>query len=248
MIRIKDIREINPKIANRFERSQTECKQRMVSAMECKLDKATIYYEVIGEGKPIVMLHGWPLDHRYMQADMEPIFALRGGWKRIYPDLPGMGKTPAVDWITSHDQMLQVVMDFIDQVVHGKRFSVAGASYGGYLARGLVYRRSERMHGLLLTAPLVQPDDEKSVLPPHTSIVEDPAIYSEVAPGVAKSFRGFAVVQSKKFLDYMRANIYPAAEMADHKFLEKLGEHYFSFDVDKLPAPFTGPTLICTGR
>ena len=30
--------------------------------MKCELAKSTIYYEVYGEGRPLVLLHGLPLD------------------------------------------------------------------------------------------------------------------------------------------------------------------------------------------
>lgn len=39
----------------------------------------SISYQVIGEGYPIVMLHGWTLDHRVMQHAMEPLFEKRSG-------------------------------------------------------------------------------------------------------------------------------------------------------------------------
>ena len=61
--------------------------------MECDLGNITVNYESLGEGRPIVMLH----------------FARRLGWMRIYPDLPGMGRTPAAEWSRSNDDMLQVV-------------------------------------------------------------------------------------------------------------------------------------------
>jgi pimeloyl-ACP methyl ester carboxylesterase len=48
---------------------------------------------------------------------MEPIFENREGWLRIYPDLPGMGRTKGGNWITSTDQMLAVVLEFIEQVI-----------------------------------------------------------------------------------------------------------------------------------
>jgi hypothetical protein len=51
-----------------------------------------------------------------------------------------MGKTPAADWITHQDHMLDVVGDFIDVVAPNERLVVAGSSYGAYLARGLVMR------------------------------------------------------------------------------------------------------------
>lgn len=106
--------------------------------MECRLDNITIYYETFGEGRPIIMLHGSPADHITWVRLLEPIFKQRSGWKRIYPDLPGMGKTPGMDWITNQDDVLDVVLNFIDSVVPGQNVTVAGYSYGGYLAQGMV--------------------------------------------------------------------------------------------------------------
>jgi hypothetical protein len=53
--------------------------------MACRLDKINVHYEVVGEGRPILMLHGWPLDHRHLLSEMEPVFERREGWRRIYP-------------------------------------------------------------------------------------------------------------------------------------------------------------------
>lgn len=38
---------------------------------------------ILGEGRPILLLHGATLDHRHMMESFEPIFAQRGGWQRI---------------------------------------------------------------------------------------------------------------------------------------------------------------------
>ena len=51
------------------------------------------FYESAGEGRPIILLHGWMLDHLTVMDGLEPAFADRPGWRRIYPDLPGMGRT-----------------------------------------------------------------------------------------------------------------------------------------------------------
>jgi pimeloyl-ACP methyl ester carboxylesterase len=217
--------------------------------MECQLENITIHYEMIGEGRPFILLHGYPLDHRYMVRDMEPFFEQREGWKRIYPDLPGMGKTPGADWISTQDQILEIVLDFIDQVLPGQRFVVAGASYGGYLARGVIYRRSASIDGLLLTAPVILARASKRTLPAHVTLAEDRQALAEMQPEQAKDLQGFAVALTRRLADYMKANIYPAAEIADHKFLKGLDEHWaFSFDVDNLTRPFTKPALIFTGR
>ncbi len=41
--------------------------------------------------RPIVLIHGFTLDHRLMSGCMEPIFQNRTGWRRIYLDLPFAG-------------------------------------------------------------------------------------------------------------------------------------------------------------
>ena len=63
--------------------------------MQFETDKATIDYEEHGEGRPILLLHGWTMDRRVEIDNYEKIFATRPGWRRIYPDLPGMGRSVA---------------------------------------------------------------------------------------------------------------------------------------------------------
>lgn len=217
--------------------------------MECRLEDITLYYEVVGRGRPIIMLHGWPLDHRHMMSELEPVFEHREGWKRIYPDLPGMGRTPGKAWITHQDQMLDIVLNFIDAVVPEQRFVAAGESYGGYLARGVVQRRAVSMDGLLLTVPLVQAVGSQRALPPRVTLAKDPALVSELQPNEAEAMREIAVVQSRPFLEWLRTDIFPAVEAADQAFLSRVRENYaFSFEVDSLSEPFGGPTLILMAR
>jgi hypothetical protein len=70
-----------------------------------------------------------PSDHRTMARFMEPVFAHRDGWLRLYPDLPGTGHTPSVDHLATHDQMLDTMLASIDTVTPGQRFVPAGLSY-----------------------------------------------------------------------------------------------------------------------
>lgn len=42
--------------------------------MECKVSYGRIHYKIIGEGKPLVILHSMGTDHRAMQAWLEPLF------------------------------------------------------------------------------------------------------------------------------------------------------------------------------
>jgi pimeloyl-ACP methyl ester carboxylesterase len=220
--------------------------------MDCELKDITIHYELLGEGRPIIMLHGWSMDHRHMVNDMEPLFRHRDGWKRIYLDLPGHGTTPGKDWITDQDKILDVVLDFIDNVISGQRFVVVGTSAGAYLARGVVHHRSALIDGVLLTVPLIVADDTKRNVPSPVTLVADSVLVSELEPDEAEGLFQITVVQSRKVVDYIRANVPSASETGDQAFQAKIREHpenyAFSFDVDALPKPCPAPTLMVTGR
>lgn len=218
--------------------------------MLCTVNDVPVYYESYGSGRPIVLLHGYYPDHQLMTGCLEPVFARRPGWLRLYPDLPGMGRTPAREWIDSTDKMLEVVLGFIDRVLPGGRFAVAGESYGGYLARGIVHRRPEQVAGLFLLCPLIVADAGRRQLPPRTTLVSDPALMASLAPADAAEFDDIAVVQSAAHWARFRDEVLPGLRLADTRFLERLraNAYGFSFDVDALPQPFNQPALIVTGR
>ena len=220
--------------------------------MDCKLKDITVYYELFGEGRPIIMIHGWSLDHRSMQSDMEPLFRHRDGWERIYIDLPGHGRTPGKEWITNQDKMLDVVLDFIDNIIPRQRFVVAGASAGAYLSRGIAYRKSALLDGLLLVVPLIVADRAKRNVPSHITLVENPALLNELDHDEAEMLKQLAVIQNRKWGNALKAISGSAGGIGDQEFQTKISEkpenYGFTFDVDSISKPFTAPTLIVTGR
>ncbi len=216
--------------------------------MEAIVRDIPVYYEEYGTGIPILMLHGRPLDHRHIAASMEPLFLNRKGWRRIYPDLPGMGKTPGAEGITGYDQILEVVREFKEIVAPNQRFVVAGISYGGYLARGLVYQQGALIDGVLLVVPSIETDSLKKHLPLFQVLHEDPQFQAALTPQ-ERDISKIVVAQSLEVLDAFRTVFDPAAAIADHRFLSKFpGDAAFSFPVDQLNTPFPAPTLFVTGR
>ena len=216
--------------------------------MKCRVKDMQVHYEEVGSGKPILMLHGWPLDHRHIMSAMEPLFKNRPGWRRIYPDAPGMGQTRAAEWVTTHDHVLDTMLALLDALAPGERFAVAGISYGGYLARGLVHQRGAQMDGVMLDVPLVETDDRKKRLPPRTVLREDPEFLAALTPedeGVLE----VQVIQSMAILREYREIITPAVKMADQAVLNRIKpNHFTTFDVDTLATPFPAPALFLTGR
>lgn len=218
--------------------------------MKCQLENITVHYVRRGSGRPMVMLHGFTLDHRVMLGCMEPVFAERKGWQRIYLDLPGMGKTPARPWVTSSDQMLDVVQQFIDATIPKQHFVVAAESYGAYLARGLVHRRPDVIDGLLLICPLVVADRSRRILPKPTTLVKNAELVKSLSPTEAREFQSVAVVQTRRHSKRFAREILAGIQLAGEPFLTNLQARGYalSFDVDDLPTPFEKPTLILTGR
>lgn len=123
--------------------------------MRCQVRGVVIHYESRGAGRPLLMLHGSPSDHARAMAHLEPTFRGRTGWRRVYPDLPGHGKTPGTARIRDMDDYLDVVVELADGLFGGKRFSLGGISFGAYLALAVARRRPSRLDGLLLSVPEV---------------------------------------------------------------------------------------------
>jgi pimeloyl-ACP methyl ester carboxylesterase len=219
--------------------------------MRCTVRDVPIHYEDVGTGRPLLLLHGWPGDHRYMGYFLEPVSDQRPGWRRIYPDLPGFGQTPGADWMTSQDDMLALMLAFLDTVAPGERFVVAGASYGGYLARGMLHERAARMDGLMVWVPYMEPDAAKVHLPPRQVLARDLNIAAALVPGdeLEELWAQVAVVQTAETLSVFRSSLKPAFLAADSAFGERIEQRFaFSFAVDELPVPFPAPTLVMTGR
>jgi pimeloyl-ACP methyl ester carboxylesterase len=221
--------------------------------MQCLIRDIPVYYETYDTGTPIIMLHGFGCDHRLMTGCMEPIFSSwQAEWQRIYLDLPGMGRTPGSEHIKSADDILDLVVDFIDVVIPGQRFLLAGESYGGYLSRGVLLRKFEQVEGMALIAPGITIIADRSLrnVPPRSIIVEDAQLLASLAPKDAEEFGAMAVVQDEYNWERFRDEILSGASVGDEVFLDKIkqGQYGYSFDIDRLLQPFSKPIVILTGR
>lgn len=218
--------------------------------MECKIKNVSINYEIIGNGKPIVMLHGYYVDHRVMAGCMEPVFNAKEGYKRIYLDLPGMGKSGSDEWIKSTDDILDVVIDFIEKIIPNENFLLASQSYGGYLTRGVIHKMTERIDGVLLICPVIISDFKKRTIEEHVVLASDNELLSKLTPEDAEDFNSRFVVQSEKVYERNKNEIMSGVEIADSKFLQYIQQngYAFSFDVDKVNKKIDKPSLILLGK
>ncbi|MDX9953255.1 MAG: alpha/beta hydrolase [Anaerolineae bacterium] len=219
--------------------------------MEYTVRDIPIYYEVHGSGRPILMIHGWSPDHRLMKGCMEPVFqSVDTAWQRIYLDLPGMGKTPGRSWITGTDQMLQVILEFIDGVIPEQHFSVAGESYGGYLARGVIKERTAQVDGLLLICPIAIQEIHRENATAFQVLEKDPAFVASLSEEERRYFEGINVIQTQRVWERFRDEILPGLQVADYAFLEQVLSQQVPYveNVDRIAQPYRQPTLMVMGR
>ncbi len=209
-------------------------------------------YEAIGSGIPLVMIHGFGVDRETMRGCMEPLFKNRTGWKRIYFDLPGMGATKGPKWIQTSDHMLEAVREFIRMVIPGQKFALVGESYGGYLCRGIVHQDAANVLGMCLIAPMAVAADAERDVPPQTIFKRDMAVYNDLDEGEKAFLDHLVAVQTKEVWDRFLAEMCSGWAKGDRAFQGALRyqvkNYAFSFAVDRLPQPFSGPSLILTGR
>jgi pimeloyl-ACP methyl ester carboxylesterase len=206
-----------------------------------------VHYEEAGSGRPILILHGWEGDGLTTMPEFEPFFTDRPGWRRIYPDVMSMPIAPVPEWLQGPDQVLDVLIEFMDLIAPAERFSVAGVSKGAYFGLGIVHHRPDRVDGACFSIPLLESANAhpEHPLAERQVLRHDPAMVAALRPG-EEWVLDYLTVQSEAALEGVRRWQFPApqTEASESVFRHK----WFSFEATALAAPFPGPVLMLLGH
>lgn len=107
-----------------------------------------------GKGNPLVLLHGYPLDH-HIWNEIVPL--LEDKFDLIIPDLRGFGESTTVDAVYTMDDFASDIAGLLDHLGIN-RASIAGHSMGGYVALAFARLFPNRMDGLGLISSQVLAD------------------------------------------------------------------------------------------
>lgn len=116
-----------------------------------------IHYTVSGEGKTILLLHGF-LETSSMWKDLEPEFARTH--QVVCIDLLGHGETDSLGYVHTMEDMADAVYAVL-QHLEVKKAKFIGHSMGGYVALALAEQQPQLFEGLCLMNSTFEADSEE---------------------------------------------------------------------------------------
>jgi pimeloyl-ACP methyl ester carboxylesterase len=110
------------------------------------LGGAWINVEERGAGRPILLVHGFPLDHTMWS---EQIANLSSRFRVIAPDLPGFGHSDPLASDFTMDSVADALAGLLDEMRIDEPLVYCGLSMGGYIGWRFADRHGHRLHRLI---------------------------------------------------------------------------------------------------
>ncbi|MFP6674240.1 MAG: alpha/beta fold hydrolase [Pirellulaceae bacterium] len=146
-----------------------------------------------GTGKPIVWVHGFPLDHTMWQYQYEELTEFRS----LAVDLRGFGRSDMPVDQLSLGQMAEDVNDLLEVTIPEQPFVYVGLSMGGYIAWQFLQQPArQRLSALILCDTRAAADSEemrrarrltaRRVLEEGPTVIADPMLEKLFAPSTVE--------------------------------------------------------------
>ena len=121
-----------------------------------------IFYRIEGEGKPVLLLHGFGEDGNIWNHQIKP---LSKNYLLIIPDLPGSGKSEMIKGNCTLEDYAEVVKAIADESIFKRKketqFSLIGHSMGGYITVAFAEKYPEILNSFGLFHSSAFADDEQ---------------------------------------------------------------------------------------
>jgi non-heme chloroperoxidase len=204
-----------------------------------------IYYEDMGRGRPVVLIHGWPLSGRMWEGQVNAL--LDAGYRCVTYDRRGFGNSGrpggGFDYDTFSSDLRDVVtaLDLQNAMLVG--FSMGGGEVARYLGRYGDDRVSRAM--LVAAVPpflLKTPDNAGGV---------EPSVFDDMIAGVKRDrikflsdfLKGFfnwepgKPVPSEEAIVYVKSLAWIASPLATQQCITAFGTTDFRRDLAKIRIP-----------
>lgn len=114
--------------------------------MRRQIGPVETFYQLIGQGEPLVLLHGWGCNWQIWH----PLIAgLSDNYQLIIPDLPAFGQSadPPLSWNSL--EYVEWLVAFLTEVSPDSKFTLIGHSFGGKVATLFAVKYPDRVKRLI---------------------------------------------------------------------------------------------------
>jgi pimeloyl-ACP methyl ester carboxylesterase len=185
-----------------------------------------MYYEIHGEGEPLVLLHG-----AYMTIEgMAPLLGPLASYRQVIaPELQGHGRTADVDRPITYEGMADDTAALLDRL-EIERADIVGFSMGAGVGLQLAIRHPERVRKLVAMSAGYRLD----------------GMYPEVIAGIATNSTPELMMGTPWYENYASVAPNPDDFPTLVEKLKRLDTEPFAWDEEALAA-ITAPTLLIYG-
>ena len=128
--------------------------------LECAVNGIKMKVLVEGSGPPLLFVHGFPLDHRMWQAQIE---YFKNTFTVVVPDLRGFGATDVTRGTVSMKQHAEDLNMLLHELNFEKDVIFCGLSMGGYIAWEFWKHFPQRLNALILCDTRAGSDTEEGI-------------------------------------------------------------------------------------
>lgn len=163
--------------------------------METRSAGLRIHFEALGEGPPVLLLHGYPLSGHLWD---DVVRHLSDAYRLIVPDLRGHGRSEAAD-TASMEEMAEDVLAVLAAADEDRPVVLVGMSMGGYVSLAFARRYPQRVRALVLVDSRTAADSVEAaaarrrtaerVQREGTAFVADEMVAKLFAPGAPEELK-----------------------------------------------------------
>lgn len=145
-----------------------------MTSQQIELSSGTLHVEIQGSGSPILFVHGFPLDGRMWDAQVE---RFSQDFQTIVPDLRGFGKSGSVapGEVLGMDRYADDLNELLDRLGVTEKICFCGLSMGGYVTWQFWKKYRDRLNSLVLcdTRAVADSDEAKENREKTAKMVEE---------------------------------------------------------------------------
>ncbi len=120
---------------------------------------ATLSVLDVGQGSPILFVHGFPLDQTMWR---EQVAELSRDFRCVVPDLRGFGQSTVTEGTVTMEQFADDLAKLLDALAITEPVVLCGLSMGGYIAWQFARRHADQLRGLILCDTRAVPDSAEA--------------------------------------------------------------------------------------